>query len=966
MALPQTPPKRPVVKAKFFRNELTSLIPTNVVEDTTADTALFRGTQALTPPYDPDECAAYLDMSSALRTNVDAYASNIDSYGHTFEPVIDLEDEAAIEVVRQAILEERLERRLASEGPDQLAKALVEVAHNGGGALEVSDAEVQQQIDELRILMAVERRRLEFFFDNCTVEGSFIHLRRITRQDYETLGNAYWEILRDGSGQPSQFNLIPGLQVRLTPRSQPVEVTKPANRSLLHQNTITQLRAFRQFIQVLRNNVRSSGNTAIGGQLVYFKEFGDPRMVSSASGEVYNTIEEMQKAEPGARPATEVVHWKIHSPMSPYGNPRWVSEMMNLLGTRHAQTVNYLYFENKSIPPLAILVSGGSLAPESVSEIRSFIDNEIKGARNFHKIMILEAQSDPVDAGAGGSVRVEIKPLTDAMIQDAMFLQYMEKNVDSLGNVFRNPRIVRGDTSDINRACYDEETETLTHRGWKKLGEFLPDDKVAAYDPDTQTMRYVIPESLHIYDVEEDLYHFKNQSLDVMVTGNHKMLVKSGHRPKRGQFSVHAAGSIPWLKTVLKTTVESVDGPELAVFALPKDPLCQIERGHDHSARLDGDTFLEFLGYWLSEGSLLSTDSPQAPYCVTLSQKSGPKADKIRVCLDKTGWRYNEQYHEATGMHRWWINNRCLSAWLRSECGHNCYTKRVPDLAKGLCSRQSRILFDALMLGDGHWSPRVNQTNGYYPSVSKQLCDDVQSVAVALGYRANLGVHYDAFGNRGKCWRVYLSKKGDTQILRPPAKVPYKGKVYCFSVPGYGFFVTRRNGKVAVQGNTSEAAIRLAEQQVYQPERNEFDWRINHEILPQLGIRFWKFVSRGPDMTDPQELAKMLDGTAEGGMLTFAELRRIAEKVYGITLPVLSHWTNNIPMRVFRSHQESLRFGGVSGLPTGEIPVDPNKEAALELKAKEIESPDAGVLISGKNKKSPPPEPEEPNSERPR
>ncbi|TXH17452.1 MAG: phage portal protein [Hyphomicrobiaceae bacterium] len=613
MAAPKTPPKRPVVKAKFFTNELTALMPTNVVEDTTGDTAVFRGTQAITPPYDLDECAAYLDMSSALRTNVDAYASNIDSYGHTFEPVIDLEDEAAIEVVRQAILEERLERRLESEGPDRLAKALVELAQNGGEALKVTDAEVQQQIDDLRVLMAIERRRLEFFFNNCTVEGSFIHLRRITRQDYETLGNAYWEILRDDHGQPAQFNLIPGLQVRLTPRLVAVEVTRPATRSLLHQDTITQPRTFRQFIQVLRNNVRSSGTTAIGGQLVYFKEFGDPRLVSSASGEIYTTPEAMQKAEPGARAATEVIHWKIYSPMSPYGIPRWVSEMMNLLGTRHAQTVNYLYFENKSIPPLAILVSGGSLAPESVNEIRNFIDNEIKGARNFHKIMILEAQSDAIDAGGGGSVRVEIKPLTDAMIQDAMFLQYMDKNVDNLGKVFRNPRIVRGDTADVNRA-------------------------------------------------------------------------------------------------------------------------------------------------------------------------------------------------------------------------------------------------------------------------------------------------------------------------------------------------------------TAEAAIRLAEQQVYQPERNEFDWRINHEILPQLGIRFWKFVSRGPDMTDPQELAKMLADMAEAGPMTIAEMRRIAEKVFGVTLPVWPHWANNVPMRVFRSHQESLRFGGVEGLPTGGIPLDPNKQAALELKkvelkVKEMDAANAGGAPSpAESANSAPPE----------
>ena len=42
-----------------------------------------------------------------------------------------------------------------------------------------------------------------------------------------------------------------------------------------------------------------------------------------------------------------------HSPRSPYGVPRWVGTLLSVLGSRQMEEVNYLYFENKSVPPMA-------------------------------------------------------------------------------------------------------------------------------------------------------------------------------------------------------------------------------------------------------------------------------------------------------------------------------------------------------------------------------------------------------------------------------------------------------------------------------------------------------------------------------------------------------------------------------------------------------------------------------------
>jgi capsid portal protein len=69
---------------------------------------------------------------------------------------------------------------------------------------------------------------------------------------------------------------------------------------------------------------------------------------------------------------------------------------------------------------------------------------------NFHKILILEA--DGAGTGDGGRARIELRPLTDAQQQDALFQIYDERNIDKVGSAFRLPRLLRGESKDFNRS----------------------------------------------------------------------------------------------------------------------------------------------------------------------------------------------------------------------------------------------------------------------------------------------------------------------------------------------------------------------------------------------------------------------------------------------------------------------------------------------------------------------------------
>jgi PBSX family phage portal protein len=294
--------------------------------------------------------------------------------------------------------------------------------------------------------MRVEKSRLETFFEFSCIDLSFVTLRRRTRQDLEVMGNGYWEILRDGGGELAQFVYLPGFTMRLLPLDlELVEDELNAKISEIAFDTMKVRRRFRRFVQVFEQ------------QVVYFKEFGDPRVLSRRSGAVFRSVDELIANDATDGPATEVLHFKLHNARSAYGTPRWIGNLLSVLGTRQAEEVNFLYFENKSVPPLALLVSGGRLSAQSIPRIESYIENNIKGKRNFHRVLVIEAESP---SGGGnfehtGRMRIELKPLTNAQQSDALFQKYDERNADKVGESFRLPRLLRGDIRDFNRSTGD-------------------------------------------------------------------------------------------------------------------------------------------------------------------------------------------------------------------------------------------------------------------------------------------------------------------------------------------------------------------------------------------------------------------------------------------------------------------------------------------------------------------------------
>lgn len=258
--------------------------------------------------------------------------------------------------------------------------------------------------------------------------------------DREKTGNGFLEILRDTLGKPAGIEYADAEFMRVCTYTVPdqVEYTIIENGS---PKKTKRWRKFRKYVQVK------------SGKKVWFKEYGDNRIMNSATGKFdENTPEHLR--------ATEIIHFKVGS--GTYGVPRWIGHVVSLYGARKAEELNYLYFKQGRHIPAAIVVENGMLSADSEAQLQEYM-NGIEGVENAHKFLLLEAEGieteSITDSGQEQKnitpVKVQIKSLAEILQEDALFLEYDQKTRDKLRSSFRLPPLYTGESQDYNKATAD-------------------------------------------------------------------------------------------------------------------------------------------------------------------------------------------------------------------------------------------------------------------------------------------------------------------------------------------------------------------------------------------------------------------------------------------------------------------------------------------------------------------------------
>lgn len=274
--------------------------------------------------------------------------------------------------------------------------------------------------------MADEYDRIAAFLEKISPErelsGVFSDLIRAR----ETYGVAYLEVMRDMLGAVSEIEFVADTEsVRKTRPLLPyVRAEGPGG---------TRLRRFRKYKQLSPE-----------GGAVYFREFGDPRMMDMRTGEYSESVEPRWRAN-------ELLEVKIGT--ESYGAPRWIGQALCIDGSRRAESLNNNYFLSGRHTPLAIIINGGSLSDESLGKLKEYADG-LSGESGQHSFLLLEAEPRGGVAGYDEekNPHIELRDMASMLQKDELFQDYLQNNRRKVQSAFRLPDLYVGYTSDFNRA----------------------------------------------------------------------------------------------------------------------------------------------------------------------------------------------------------------------------------------------------------------------------------------------------------------------------------------------------------------------------------------------------------------------------------------------------------------------------------------------------------------------------------
>jgi len=419
------------------------------------------------------------------------------------------------------------------------------------------------------------------------------------------------------------------------------------------------------------------------------------------------------------------------------------------------------------------------------------------------------------------------------------------------------------------RSCFSGDTEILTEEGWKFIKDLENYRGTVLTINKNHKIEYQKSTEFIKQRYNGQLIRFKNFQCDLDVTPNHKMYAK-----KRGALNFEfkeAFDGINWNRAkMLKTAL--YEGDEKKWFYFPKD----IDTKNSKTKvieKIKMDDWLEFFGYFVSEGcvymgkkkSILKEKTYIEPvFNILISQskeKNKEKYDKIEKCLKKMPFHYC-----VSGNHQFSIHNKQLANYL-IRFGKS-KEKYIPQELLNVSKRQLKILFDAMILGDGSICRGKRGKDGYfrqdkmiYYSSSYKLMGCFQELLLKLGMCGNFSAHDKRHKNI--IYQLHIAgKKSRESTYCKREVIDYDGYVYCVTVPNHIIYV-RRNGKALFCGNCYDEGKRIAETIFYE-----------YEKLYGVNIRIARiFNTYGPNMRKD-------DGRVISNFI-YAALKGNSVKVYG-------------------------------------------------------------------------------------
>jgi hypothetical protein len=113
----------------------------------------------------------------------------------------------------------------------------------------------------------------------------------------------------------------------------------------------------------------------------------------------------------------------------------------SVLGSRKAEEFNLEFFDHGGLPPAMILIMGGQLSKESMTELTNYLAGK---AAIKQRGVIAEIFAASGDLGSAGNVKVSVERFGDERQKDSMFQAYDERCAEHVRIAYRLPPMFLG------------------------------------------------------------------------------------------------------------------------------------------------------------------------------------------------------------------------------------------------------------------------------------------------------------------------------------------------------------------------------------------------------------------------------------------------------------------------------------------------------------------------------------------
>ena len=364
--------------------------------------------------------------------------------------------------------------------------------------------------------------------------------------------------------------------------------------------------------------------------------------------------------------------------------------------------------------------------------------------------------------------------------------------------------------------CYDTETEVLTKRGWKYFEELKEDDMFYTLNLEEKKCEFVKATKFFREWYEGEMVRVQSQSIDLLVTPNHKNVVSYSYENKKFKLD-EAENSLIKKRVLMKKNCFPVEGKKAKYFRLMgpkynvKNQFTQWERKHEDRYVKIKELF-RFLGMYLADGYSYNCGYH---YYVGISEGNEKRADfygrilaslsknKVRKIRDRTSWKVE-------------VHDRTLYEFFKPL--GKAKTKRIPNFVW----KYDHILLNEIFKGlcDGDMTKR--ETGQSYSTISVKLAGDMQRLLLHIGYSGTMSM-VDRVGresqvvlengqsltitHRNPEYRVSINKTKNEPIIKTTnrdafTKEGYKNYVHCVELESNNTLYVRRNGRTVWSGNS--------------------------------------------------------------------------------------------------------------------------------------------------------------------